>query len=134
VRSLPCSAIGVGVASDLNTVTNLGYIAEGITSYLFSDQEPSTVPLYHLYSEAGTDHLYTTDAKERDNAVANLGYASEGITGYIYPDTNCSGLPLYRSYNAQRIDHLYTMSSAKSNSAVAAGWAKEGITGYMLLF
>jgi Repeat of unknown function (DUF5648) len=115
-----------------NAITNLGYSAEGITGLLFSDQEPSTVPLYRLYSDAGTDHFYTTAAKERDNAIANLGYVSEGITGYIYPDTNCSGLPLYRSYNAQGIDHFYTMSAAESDNAVAAGWAKEGITGYMI--
>ena len=117
-----------------NAITNLGYNAEGTTGYVFSDQEPHTVPLYRLYSASGTDHFYTTDAQERDNAIANSGYTSEGIAGYIYPDTNCGGLPLYRSYNAQGVDHFYTMSSSESDNAVSSGWSKEGITGYMLPF
>ena len=114
-----------------NAVTRLGYSAEGTTGYIFSNQQPGSVPLFRLYSASGTDHFYTTNAQERDNAVATLGYTSEGTAGYIYPDTRCGGLPLYRSYNGQGIDHFYTMSATEWDNAVSGGWAEEGITGYM---
>jgi Repeat of unknown function (DUF5648) len=117
-----------------NAVNHLGYSAEGTTGYVFSSRQPATVPLYRLYSGGGSDHFYTTSAQERDNAIANLGYAFEGVVGYIYPDTTCGALPLYRSYNGGGVDHFYTMSLSESDNAVASGWAKEGITGYMLPF
>lgn len=114
-----------------NAIANLGYTDEGITGYIFSNQQLATVPLYRLYSGTGTDHFYTTSASERDNAVANLAYTFEGVAGYIYPDTTCGLLPLYRSYSEQGIDHFYTMNLPEANTAVGNGWAKEGITGYM---
>ena len=117
-----------------NAVSHLGYNAEGTTGYVFSEEQPDSVPLYRLYSAGGTDHFYTTNAQEKDNAAANLGYTYEGIAGYIYPNTDCGGLPLYRSYNAQGVDHFYTMSATEWDNAVSGGWAEEGIAGYMLPF
>ncbi|KAG6911080.1 hypothetical protein DXG01_004595 [Tephrocybe rancida] len=112
-----------------NAVTNLGYVAEGTTGYVFTNQQPSTVALFRLYSPGAQDHFYTTNAAERDNAIHSLGYTSEGVVGYIYPNTACGGLPLYRSYNGAGRDHFYTMSAAEKDSAQKGGWAFEGITG-----
>ncbi|KAG6808324.1 hypothetical protein H0H92_004524 [Tricholoma furcatifolium] len=118
-----------------NAVTNLGYVSEGTTGYIFSSQQPATVAFYRLYNPTVNDHFYTTSASERDNAIQNLGYNSEGTAGFIYPtNTTCSGLPLYRSYNGPGTDHFYTMSAAERDSAAAGGWAYEGIAGYMFPF
>jgi hypothetical protein len=43
------------------------------------------IPLYRLYSEAASDHFYTTSAAERDNAIAAYGYRDEGVAGYVWP-------------------------------------------------
>jgi hypothetical protein len=46
------------------------------------------LPLYRLYSIAGTDHFYTMSTAERDNASNKLiGYSQENpqVAGYIFP-------------------------------------------------
>ena len=45
----------------------------------------NVVPLLRAYSADGSDHFYTTDAAEMENAVTKLGYNSEGTTGFIFP-------------------------------------------------
>ena len=65
---------------------NLGIVNtkdEGTAGYIFSNQEPHSVPLYRLYNGNIGDHFYTTNAAERDNAPQHLGYNYEGITGYV---------------------------------------------------
>jgi hypothetical protein len=123
--------------TEMNTaVTRLGYVGEGVTGYVFSNQQPSTVPFYRLYNGPKTDHFYTKSAEERDNAIATLGYVSEGIVGFIYPDaTACGGLPLYRSFKGgASSDHFFTMSAAERDSAQGAGYVFKSIPGYMLAF
>ena len=63
----------------------MGYSAEGIAAYIFPSATCSSVPLYRMYSAGATDHFYTTNAEEKDNAVANLGYTYEGIAAYVNP-------------------------------------------------
>jgi len=118
----------------VNATENLSYTAERTPGYIFSNKQPSTVPLYRLYSGSGTDHFYTTNAAEKDNAVKNLGYTYEGIPGYVYPDGSCGGLPLYRSYNGRAVDHFYTVSVTEKDNAVGGGWNYEGVACYILPF
>ncbi|KAG6852184.1 hypothetical protein C0991_002287 [Blastosporella zonata] len=117
-----------------DAISKLGYADEGVTGYIFINQQPSTVPLFRLFHLPQHNHFYTTDAKERDNAIALLGYVDEGIVGYIYPNAECGGLALYRSFNSAGSDHFYTMSESEKNNAQGGGWGFEGITGYVFPF
>jgi hypothetical protein len=38
-----------------------------------------------MYSPSATDHFYTTNPAERDNAIDNLGYNNEGIAAWVLP-------------------------------------------------
>ncbi|KAG6891435.1 hypothetical protein C0992_006694 [Termitomyces sp. T32_za158] len=109
-----------------------GYTREGISSYIFQNQQPGTVPFFRLYSASATDHFYTTSASEANSAAQNLGYTPEGIAGYIYPNGNCPNtVPFYRLYSASGTDHFYTTSASERASAIRSGYSDEGIAGYV---
>ncbi|KAH6901599.1 hypothetical protein BKA70DRAFT_1568422 [Coprinopsis sp. MPI-PUGE-AT-0042] len=114
-----------------NAVAVLGYVAEGVTGYLFPKPELHTVPLYRTYHLVLTDHFYTTNAVEKDAAIRQLGYFDEGIVGYVYPDTECGGHPLFRAYSAALGNHFYTMGQSEWENSVGLGYAQEGIAGYL---
>lgn len=40
-------------------------------------------PFYRGYSPGATDHFYTTNLQEMENAVNNLGYKFEGIAAWV---------------------------------------------------
>jgi len=92
-------------------VANYGYTAEGTTGYIFSNQQPGSIPFYRLWKAKAADHFYTTSAAERDNAINRFGYMSQGVVGYVYPDTACGGLALYRIRGETISNHFYTMSA-----------------------
>ncbi|KAG5337766.1 hypothetical protein C0989_008944 [Termitomyces sp. Mn162] len=119
-------------ASEGLSATNLGYTSEGVSSHIFSSEQPGSVPLYRLYSPGVTDHFYTIDAAERDSAV-KLGYYLEGVAGYIYPNAICGAVPFFRMYSANGGDHFYTTSTPERDSALGIGYADEGIAGYVYL-
>ncbi|KAF8917590.1 hypothetical protein CPB85DRAFT_1284797, partial [Mucidula mucida] len=84
------------------------------------------------YQPPTSDHFYTTDALEMENAVANLGYQSEGDAGLLFPTQVAFTTPLYRAYSQSAVDHFYTASSDEKNNAVAnLGYADENIAGYI---
>lgn len=64
-----------------------GYVDEGIVAYVYPPtyQAPHTVPFFRMYNPVMTDHFYTTDAQERDDAAATGGYIYEGIAAYVDP-------------------------------------------------
>ncbi|KAH0579828.1 hypothetical protein H2248_002656 [Termitomyces sp. 'cryptogamus'] len=116
-----------------NAVAVSGYTREGISSYIFQNQQPGTVPFFRLYSASATDHFYTTSASEASNAQ-NLGYTSEGVAGYIYPNGNCRNtVPFYRLYSASGTDHFYTTSASERASAIRGGYSDEGVAGYVYM-
>jgi hypothetical protein len=118
-----------------NAIRNLGYTDEGIVGYLLSTQQQqprNTVPLYRLWNPTITDHFYTTDSAERNNAIRNLGYANEGTVGYLYRiNAQAPGtVPLYRLWNPTITDHFYTTDSAEGDNAVRnLGYTYEGAIG-----
>jgi len=61
-----------------------GFTPLGTMGWISATQLEGTKPLYRLYTPITFDHLYTTDAAERDQAIAQLGYNDEGITGYVW--------------------------------------------------
>ena len=71
------------------------------------------VAIYRLYNSANGEHLYTTDANERDvlNSSAYPDWTYEGI-GWTAPN---SGTPVYRLYNPELLNHLYTTDTNEVN-------------------
>ena len=106
------------------------YVGERTPGYVFVNHQPSTV---RLWNASITDHFYTIDANEKDNAIRG-GYTYEGIPGYVYTDNTCGGVPLYRSFNSTATDHFYTGSLTEKDNAVASGWQFEFIACYILPF
>jgi Repeat of unknown function (DUF5648) len=64
-----------------------GYNREGIACYVFPvgirRGVDFSIQLYRLYNPRTSDHFYTTDRNEADNAVSHLGYRDEGIAAYV---------------------------------------------------
>ena len=90
------------------------------------------IKVFWLYSPSGTDHFYTTNAAERDNAAANLGYSEEGTAAYVFSTAVCGSVPLYRMYNPSIIDHFYTTSAPERDNAINnLGYHDEGIAAYV---
>jgi hypothetical protein len=89
--------------------------------------------LLRAYSTGGTDHFYTTNVAEHQNAVAKLRYSEEGVTGYIFSDPKSHMVPLYRLYNSTITDHFYTTSTVERDwPKKSDGYAfDEGTTGYV---
>ncbi|ATZ03701.1 calcium-binding protein [Streptococcus suis] len=77
-------------------------------------------PIYRLYNRQNGEHLYTTDANEKDVLYNQHGWGYEGI-GWNAPDT---GTPVYRLYNAGLQNHLYTSDT----NEVAVLTSKHGWT------
>jgi hypothetical protein len=121
-------------SSELDFFKNFyGFSDEGtVTGYLFAEQQPDTVPLFRLYGIGNTDHLYTTDIKERDHAVKRLGYTVVETVGYVYPSDGIGRVPLYRLHNKGVHDHYYTTSVHQRDDAAKNGWTDEGVACYML--
>ncbi len=63
-----------------------------------------TQPIYRLYCPVNGEHLYTTDANERDVLSTAYGWTYEGV-GWNAPT---SGEAVYRLYNSGLQNHLYT--------------------------
>jgi len=63
-----------------------GYDYEGIVGFLYTLTGEGVMPLRHLENTGNTDHFYTINTMEAQNAVDNLGFISQGIVGYISPD------------------------------------------------
>jgi Repeat of unknown function (DUF5648)/Purple acid Phosphatase, N-terminal domain len=106
------------------------YRDEGVTGYLASSQIANSVPLYRLYLPTSADHLYTTNASERDSA-ARQGYKDEGTVGYIAQTQLPGTVPLYRMVNHTNNFHFYTSSDAEHQSVKQSGYQDEGIAGYV---
>ncbi|KAJ7263432.1 hypothetical protein C8J57DRAFT_1183450 [Mycena rebaudengoi] len=113
-------------------VTPLGYTFRGVAALVFTTQEPSTVPFYHVRNIQAVDNLYTTSVIERDTAVEN-GDIDGPIAAYIYPSQICGSVPFYRLYSNAATEHYYTINATDQAARVASGvWADEGIAGYVL--
>src|SRR5436305_511700 len=56
----------------------------------------NAVPLFRLRHNGNTDHFYTTNAKEKDDAVKKAGYVYEGIQCYVFAKQVNGSVPLYR--------------------------------------
>lgn len=64
-----------------------GYRYEEIAGYVYESGSvcPDIVPIYHLYSYAGTDNFYTIDEEEAVSAAAHAGYTMVGTAAWVIP-------------------------------------------------
>ena len=88
-----------------------------------------TVPLLRAWSQAQSDHIYTTNVTEMDAFLAN-GYTA----AYILPsDTQApTAVPLFRLYNSHSTDHYYTANATDRDRVVSRnGYVSEGVAGYV---
>ncbi|KAF8064068.1 hypothetical protein FPV67DRAFT_1563158 [Lyophyllum atratum] len=95
--------------------------------------DPRTaLPLLRAWRNDVSDHFYTTDAAEMNNAVSRLGYVAEGTTGYVFSEQQPGTVPLYRLYKQLDTDHFYTTSASERDYAVSGyKYTSEGVVGYV---
>ncbi|MDO5688003.1 MAG: putative Ig domain-containing protein [Pseudoscardovia radai] len=85
-----------------------------------------TVSVYRVYNPNTSEHVYTTNAAEKDALVA-LGWADEGA---VWNADTYSATAVYRVYNPNTGEHFYTEDSAEKDALVALGWNDEGVAWY----
>ncbi|MFR0557275.1 putative Ig domain-containing protein [Pseudoscardovia radai] len=85
-----------------------------------------TVSVYRVYNPNTGEHVYTTNAAEKDALVA-LGWADEGA---VWSADTYSATAVYRVYNPNTGEHFYTEDSAEKDALVTLGWADEGVAWY----
>ena len=103
------------------------YEREGITGYVYSSQQPGTIPIFRWYNPGNGDHFYTADPA---GELAPQSYNYEGVGWYMFKDRVVNSVPLNRWYNPTNGDHFYT-TDATGELAPQGGYRPEGITGYL---
>ncbi|KAJ7026477.1 hypothetical protein C8F04DRAFT_1045592 [Mycena alexandri] len=124
-------ATGIGFVTTL--VGDLAYTFLGIAARVFTTQELSTVPFFHLQNDQTSDNFYTISATDRELAL-ETGWGDAGIAAYIYPSQICGSVPLYGLYQSVDTIHFYTINETTYDAMLAGtgGWADQGIAGYVL--
>ena len=92
--------------------------------------ENELTAMYRLYNPYSHEHLFTTDANEKDNLVT-LGWRFEGAVGKVYMHGEKGGV--YRLYNPTTGEHHYTMKEDEVANCVKAGWKNEGVKFFSVL-
>lgn len=115
------TAIAAGTATI--TATSLdGKTATCEVTVKEATAEEQTVIVYRLYNPCTGEHLYTTDAHEKDVLYQNHGWGFEGI-GWYAPS---SGEKVYRLFQPGLDNHLYTTDVNEVNVLTSKyGWVKD---------
>jgi len=62
------------------------YQYEGISFYVFLNQETNTLPVYRFFQPSTGSHFFTINRSERDNLIAHSSLLNyEGVAWYAYP-------------------------------------------------
>lgn len=85
-------------------------------------------PLYRLSNPDKGSHMYTTNAKEKNDAV-KAGWTEEPSMGKISADQAPGTVPLHRLYNMANGQYMYTTSDAEKNNLTVNGWHAENPIG-----
>ena len=117
------------------TFTGTSVVNGDMTVHAIYTQDPvsasasadATVATYRLYNPYTHEHLFTTDAVEKDNLVA-LGWNFECVAGKVYVYGEKGGV--YRLYNPTTGEHHYSSNEDEVANCVKAGWVNEGIHFY----
>ena len=124
-------------SEESSLVANGGWRLTGIIGYLFSlsntSQPQGTLLLRRFYNSSTGAHLLTYSTGEIQTLPA-LGYKEEGAQGYVYSPLNTQPVgtvALYRLRSLSHPDYYYTTSATEYQSLSGAGWAGEGVLGYI---
>jgi hypothetical protein len=103
------------------------------TSTTNQNSSPSIiVPVYRLYSEDLTVHLFTTDENEKNTLEPTDVWRYEGIAWYVYPDYQNGVVPVYRLYSEGLKIHLFTIDENEKDTLEQTDvWRYEGIAWYV---
>jgi hypothetical protein len=66
------------------------FTSEGVAGYIFTRQQPGTVPIYWATNGPWETNLYTTN---RSEARSTIPYALTQLLGYVYSPPADHGLP-----------------------------------------
>lgn len=97
----------------------------GIITTLPDGTEYAYYPVYRLYNPAINDHLYTTNAGERNSAASWIWH----YEGQSWMAASV-GSPVYRLSNPYTGTHMFTMSADEYNLLADGGWQQEGVAFY----
>lgn len=79
------------------------------SAFVATETVQADTTVYRLYNRQNGEHLYTTDANEKNVLYTHHGWGYEGEAWYA-PDAG-KGTPVYRLYNAGLQNHLYTVDT-----------------------
>jgi hypothetical protein len=108
-----------------------GYHFVRVEGYVFSTQQPGTVPL-KLYWHAGRGDTFTTASATGEQAAIGSGYVFSRIEGYVYPDQRPGSVPLKNYWNNDRGDNFTTATPESEQSALGSGYQLAWVEGYLL--
>ncbi|KAI9066537.1 hypothetical protein FKP32DRAFT_1673864 [Trametes sanguinea] len=93
------------------------------------------VPLYRVTSDLMTDHIFTTDPQEVEDALASGQWTGSEIIGAVYdPSTGPNVpdvIPLYGMNNVVLTDHFLTTSMNEVQESMNLGYVYQGIIAYV---
>lgn len=136
------------VQADYQWARNNGYNVDlGVPMYVESAQISGTTPLYHLYSSARTEHLYTNSWDEVlalscgttpcNPPQPGKEFIRDGNDGYIYTSHVAGTVPLRRLYKYYGgSDYAHRLLAQTDDSVVqqlvSAGWVlDQSVMGYV---
>lgn len=134
--AVPAAALAAG--GSLMGWQTPGWSADDPANAAYESDE-NHVSFYRLYNSYSGEHLFTTDAGERD-ALAKIGWSVEsggeddpssaGLVG-MFEDLpeNDDYRPIYRLYNpySPQGEHHYTTSKDEYDQLQTIGWVGEGV-------
>ncbi|WP_447981338.1 hypothetical protein [Achromobacter kerstersii] len=101
-----------------------GWVAEGITAYVYAREVSSSVPLHRWRHPVSNLHFYTTDPT--GERAPEAGYVYEWIECYVPMAPVDGTVSLYRWFNGETGDHLYTLDKS-GELGPSSGYVDEGV-------
>ena len=108
-----------------NAVYDSQYAYEGTPFYVYTSQEPGTVPVYRL--KLTNEHYYTISATERDTLLQNSQNVYEGIAFYVYPPNAASNASYPVSKLTNSAGDVFVADPAEKARLIAAGYTDNGV-------
>ncbi|KAK7439379.1 hypothetical protein VKT23_017602 [Stygiomarasmius scandens] len=121
------------LAASLFSTTFVGSSPTNVARTAQTCGNPSdAVPFLRAFDPSTSDHFYTTDLNEMNNAVATGTYNREQNAARVFTTQELSTVPFYRLFNIAVWDHFYTTSAADRDNAISnGGYVSEGIAAYI---
>lgn len=107
---------------------DIGYSLDRESGFVFTSQQPDTVPIHRFFNPETGDHLYHRNS-DGGNASDN-GYKYEHIGWYIHADKRDKTTALRKWWSNDLKDHLYTMDP-DDEAADRLSYVNEGVIGYV---